>query len=202
MLNTVYLGRGAVKRYAVPSMPQPPKIRADEVLDHALTLLEEGGEAAVTVRALAGRLGVTPNALYWHHADRDALLTALAGRGTGELRAALAQAAPGQVHALPDLAPVADAYLHFARTRPHLYALITTPRTDPSVSADLWAYVLGLLGPQVGAERAPAVGVALWAYLHGVAGLEALLHDGKPQEGAAEGLRALLLGLQGRGSQP
>lgn len=197
ILNTVYLGHPGVKRYAAHPMPQPPKIRADEVLDHALTLLEEGGEAGVTVRALAGRLGVTPNALYWHHADREALLTALAARGLGELRQTLAHATPSPVHTLSDLAPVADAYLGFARTRPHLYALITAPRADASVSADLWAFVLGLLAPHVGAERAPRVGVAVWAYLHGVAGLEALLHGGKPQEGVDEGLRVLLRGLQG-----
>lgn len=178
-------------------MPQPPKIRAEEVLDHALILLEEGGEASVTVRALAARLGVTPNALYWHYADREALLSALAARGLSELQRALDRATPSVARTLSHLAPVAEAYLTFARTRPHLYALITAPRVDPGVSANLWAFVLSLLTPHVGGDRAAEVGVALWSYLHGVAGLEALLHDGKPQEGAGVGLRVLLLGLQG-----
>lgn len=197
MMHSVYLRCEEVKLYAVQRMPQPPKIRADEVLAEALTLLEKGGEGSVAVRAVAGRLRVTPNALYWHFADRAALLDALAARGMGELRDALARAVPTHAQGLTDLAPVAAAYLHFARTRPHLYALITAPGTDPRVSTELWAFVLELLTLRVGAERAAETGVALWAYLHGVAGLEAMrpFHGGKPESGVEAGLLALLRGL-------
>lgn len=198
MMDTVYLGPRRVKLYAVHRMPQPPKIHADEVLAQALALLEEGGEGSVTVRAVAARLGVTPNALYWHFDNRETLLGALAARGMGELRDALAGAVPPRAAALADLSPVAAAYLHFARTRPHLYALMTAPHVDPRVSGELWSFVLDLLTPRLGARRAAEAGVALWAYLHGGAGLEAMrpFHGGKPESGVEAGLRALLWGLE------
>ncbi|PNY81493.1 TetR/AcrR family transcriptional regulator [Deinococcus koreensis] len=178
-------------------MPQPPKISAETVIQHALTLLERSGEAALSLRALAAGLGVTPNALYWHYADREALLGALAAHGADELRRALRAAFPEGAQELADLTPLAHRYLHFARSRPHLYALLTAPQRDPAVSAGLWADVTTMLAPFVGADRAPEVGVALWAYLHGAAGLEGMgaFHQGKPQTGLEAGLRALLGGF-------
>lgn len=178
-------------------MPQPPKISAQTVIEHALGLLERSGEAALSLRALAAGLGVTPNALYWHYADREALLGALAAHGADELRRALRGARPGHAQQLSDLAPLAHAYLEFARKRPHLYALMTAPQRDPAVSAALWADVTAMLTPFVGAGRAPQVGVALWAYLHGAAGLEGMgaFHAGKPQAGLDAGLQALLSGF-------
>lgn len=176
-------------------MPQPPKTTATAVLNAALALLEEEGEAGLSLRAVAARLHVTPNALYWHYADRDALLDALAAHATETLRvilrAALAARPPAHADALW---PAADAYLSFARERPHLYALMTSPQRDASVSEGLWADVTALLTPLVGASRAPEVGVALWAYLHGAAGLESMhpFHSGKPHAGLHVGLRALL----------
>lgn len=47
------------------------------VLDGARTLLAEQGLRALTMRALANRLGVSPNALYSHVADKDALVDEL-----------------------------------------------------------------------------------------------------------------------------
>lgn len=180
-------------------MPQPPKINRTEVLQAALQLLEERGEPHLSLRTLAARLHVTPNALYWHYADRDTLVNALAAAGADELRAALERALPVNARTLPDLAPLAEAYLTFARQRPHLYALLMTPRNDPSVKDGLWEGVLNMLSPVVGPEHATETGVALWAYLHGVAGLQALgpFHEGKPDSGLQAGLRALLAHLPG-----
>ncbi|WP_308336856.1 TetR/AcrR family transcriptional regulator [Terrabacter sp. Ter38] len=44
----------------------------------AVTLADAGGEAAVSMRRIARELGVTPMALYWHFADKRALLGAMA----------------------------------------------------------------------------------------------------------------------------
>ncbi len=49
----------------------------DQVLDAALDLVADGGAAALTMRRVAQRLGVAPNALYSHVADRAALLDAV-----------------------------------------------------------------------------------------------------------------------------
>jgi AcrR family transcriptional regulator len=59
-----------------------PGRRLDEarVVDAAIALLDEGGPAALSIRAVAGRLGVLPNALYTYVADRAALERAVAER--------------------------------------------------------------------------------------------------------------------------
>lgn len=48
------------------------------VVDGALALADAEGLAAVTVRRLAGELGVTPMALYWHVRSKDELLDGMA----------------------------------------------------------------------------------------------------------------------------
>lgn len=50
------------------------------VIDAALELLDELGLDALTTRAVTRRLGVQPGALYWHVANKRALLTAVAER--------------------------------------------------------------------------------------------------------------------------
>jgi TetR/AcrR family tetracycline transcriptional repressor len=53
------------------------KIDKDQIIAQALLLLNERGLDGVTTRALADRLGVKQPALYWHFADRRALLDAM-----------------------------------------------------------------------------------------------------------------------------
>lgn len=55
-------------------------VTVDAILDAAISLLDEEGEQALSMRALAARLGVTPMSLYHHVADRAALLVALSGK--------------------------------------------------------------------------------------------------------------------------
>lgn len=54
--------------------------RREEILDTALALADERGLEAVSMRALADRLGVTPMALYRHVDSKAALLDGLVGR--------------------------------------------------------------------------------------------------------------------------
>jgi len=55
-------------------------LSADAVLDAAQALLREGGIAAVTLRAIAERLGADAMAPYHYFAGKDAILVALAER--------------------------------------------------------------------------------------------------------------------------
>jgi TetR/AcrR family transcriptional regulator, tetracycline repressor protein len=57
-----------------------PRLSRDAILDRALTVADAEGLDAVSVRRLARELGVTPMALYWHFAGKDALLHALGDR--------------------------------------------------------------------------------------------------------------------------
>ncbi|QZY28201.1 TetR/AcrR family transcriptional regulator C-terminal domain-containing protein [Nocardioides coralli] len=52
--------------------------RRDDVVDHALRVLDDFGLADLTMRRLGAELGVRPSALYHHFADKQTLLAALA----------------------------------------------------------------------------------------------------------------------------
>lgn len=61
----------------------------DQIVDAALTLLDEGGSAGLSVRAVAGRLGVNPNAVYTYVPDREALERAVVERLLAEADAGI-----------------------------------------------------------------------------------------------------------------
>lgn len=57
----------------------------DEILDAALGLLDEGGPAAASVRGIAARVGVAPNAVYTYFPDKAAVIKAIVERLLGEV---------------------------------------------------------------------------------------------------------------------
>jgi TetR/AcrR family transcriptional regulator, tetracycline repressor protein len=57
----------------------------DEILDAALSLLDDGGANAASVRGIAAKVGVAPNAVYTYFPDKAAVETALVERLLGEV---------------------------------------------------------------------------------------------------------------------
>jgi TetR/AcrR family tetracycline transcriptional repressor len=55
----------------------------DEILDAALSLLDDGGPEAASVRGIAARVGVAPNAVYTYFPDKAAVVKALVERLLG-----------------------------------------------------------------------------------------------------------------------
>jgi TetR/AcrR family tetracycline transcriptional repressor len=55
----------------------------DEILDAALDLLDQGGPDAASIRGIAARVGVAPNAVYTYFPDKAAVIRALAERLLG-----------------------------------------------------------------------------------------------------------------------
>lgn len=55
----------------------PTKLDRNQIVDTALTLLEETGIDGLTTRVIAQRLGVQQPALYWHFKSKRALLDAM-----------------------------------------------------------------------------------------------------------------------------
>src|SRR5579864_6915775 len=95
----------------------------------AMDLLEESGESALSLRAVARRAGVSPAAPYRHYADREALVSAVAAVGYRELAERLAAA-----HRSPstpeELASVAVSYVQFALERPSLFRIMVGEPCD------------------------------------------------------------------------
>jgi AcrR family transcriptional regulator len=56
------------------------QLHRHDVVDRATQLLDDYGIADLTMRRLARELGVTPGALYWHFANKQQLLGAVADR--------------------------------------------------------------------------------------------------------------------------
>ncbi|RBQ17855.1 TetR family transcriptional regulator [Spongiactinospora rosea] len=54
------------------------KLTREAVLDRAVSLADEEGIAAVSVRRLAAELDVTPMAMYWHFKNKEELFSAAA----------------------------------------------------------------------------------------------------------------------------
>src|SRR3954465_514118 len=57
----------------------------DEILNAALTLLDSGGPEAASLRGIAARVGVAPNAVYTYFPDKAAVIKALVERLLGEV---------------------------------------------------------------------------------------------------------------------
>ena len=64
----------------VPVTTARQRLSRDAVVDAALDLVQREGLAGLSVRKVAKDLGVTPMALYWHVADKEALEAALGER--------------------------------------------------------------------------------------------------------------------------
>jgi TetR/AcrR family transcriptional regulator, tetracycline repressor protein len=69
-----------------PSSPGPRRaLTEDQILDAALSLLDDGGPNAASVRGIAATVGVAPNAVYTYFPNKAALVAALVERLLGEV---------------------------------------------------------------------------------------------------------------------
>jgi AcrR family transcriptional regulator len=147
----------------------------------AMDLLEEGGEAELSLRAVARRAGVSPAAPYRHYDDREALVSAVAAVGYRALAERLAAAHPSP--STPDeLASVAVAYVRFALERPALFRIMFGEPCDRdsdervAATAAVSLYVRGIVERTFPQADSEALATAVWALVHGLA----FLHlDGK-----------------------
>jgi AcrR family transcriptional regulator len=147
----------------------------------AIELLEESGETELSLRAVARRAGVSPAAPYRHYADREALVSAVAAVGYGELAERLASAHPSP-STPEELASVAVAYVLFAVQRPALFRIMFGEPCDRdsdervAATAAVALYVRGIVERTFPQADYEALSNAIWALVHGLA----FLHlDGK-----------------------
>ncbi|MFI4934072.1 MAG: TetR/AcrR family transcriptional regulator [Caulobacterales bacterium] len=157
---------------------------ANALVAAALALVERGGAQAVSLRDLAGSLGVSRAAPYRHFADRDALLAAVAARGFEDLNkgyeAALASPGDGRER----LRQASVFYFDFAARRPGLFRLMfesdLLKRTPPAAvlipPADrayrlLWQAV-GEAYPAAESAWIKAKTLTMWSTMYGFLALD------------------------------
>lgn len=96
-------------------------------------LLDSGGQSAVTLRAVAERVGVSHNAPYRHFRDRSALLAAVAERDFNTLREAFEEQEKANQDAATALRKAAAALTKYARDHSARYRLLFS---DPDLSPE------------------------------------------------------------------
>ena len=113
-----------------------PTLTASDWAEAALQLIAEAGVRAVTVGALAARLGVTKGSFYWHFKGREELLAAALERW--ERRAT--QEAVQALDAIPDYHRRLELILEASSQPPRarsLYAALAGAADEPLVKAAL-----------------------------------------------------------------
>lgn len=145
------------------------------LIDAALGLLAEDGADAVSLRAVARRVGVSAMAPYRHYPDKESLLAAVAAQGFDGLRAAL-HAADAEAPAGQALVEQAVAYVGYALDNPALFRLMFGPRrtgNHPEMAAsgnaayDVLATRIAADIPSDADQDACVLGC--WSMVHGLA---------------------------------
>ena len=123
--------RSTMSAAAARHLNDPPALR-ERVLQASRELLAEGGPAALSMREVARRSGVTHQAPYHHFPDKESIVAELVTQGFEELAARMARAndlaapqGPGGQRAA--LLAAAEAYRGFALANPAVFRLMFRP---------------------------------------------------------------------------
>lgn len=103
----------------------------DEILDATSELLVRTGDReAVSIRAVADAVGVTPPSIYLHFADKSTLINAVCLGHFRELDRFIEAAVDGAGDPLEELARRGQAYVRFGREHPEQYRVLFMSKPD------------------------------------------------------------------------
>jgi AcrR family transcriptional regulator len=151
-------------------------------------LIERGGEDAVSMRAIADAVGVTPPSIYLHFADKEELVLAVCDARFEELTRRSAEAAAGATDPVDEIRRRGRAYIQFGLDNPEQYRalfLLPKPRSvtpeELAKSACLLELVeavgRGIDAGLIAAEDPVLAAVGLWAAVHGLVSLLITNHE-------------------------
>jgi len=154
------------------------------LLRASLELIDEKGIAALSLREVARKAGVSHNAPYHHFESRGSLLAALAEEGFSTLAREMAEARGGQTNPRARMEACGQAYIRFALKSRARFKLMFRPElTGPGEQAAVAQSSRGALETLTAAVvEAQAAGVApagdpkplvltCWSAVHGLASL-------------------------------
>lgn len=153
-----------------------------EILQAAERLLiKTGDQDAVSVRAIARAVGVTPPSIYLHFADKSELIFAVCAAHFSALDEAIETAAAGADDPLDELRLRGRAYVQFGIEHPEHYRILfmskpaeTPAAWSPEVMLENAAFSHHLDAVQRAFPDAAEVylaAIGLWAAVHGVVSL-------------------------------
>lgn len=145
--------------------PKPPT--RDAAVAVARALLEQDGPQAVTMRRIAGELGIQAPSLYKHYPDKRALEAAVVAKALTEFGLVMTAAIAGGGDPVRSMALT---YRRWALEHPHLYRLMN----DRPLARDLLPPGLedAAVAPVVSVFGARATARVAWALAHGLVSLE------------------------------
>jgi AcrR family transcriptional regulator len=163
---------------AVASRPYHHRHLRRALIDAAMASIDERGPAALSLRDLARRAGVSHAAPAHHFRDKAGLLTAVATEGFLKLAAAL-EAADTRTGRFVD---VGAAYVRFAVEQRAYFEVMYRPelyhRDDPELlaarqaaGAFLYPRAAEVTGTQPDSPEALGAAMAAWSLVHGLATL-------------------------------
>jgi AcrR family transcriptional regulator len=140
------------------------------LLEAARAILEEESLAALTLRAVARRAGVSHAAPYRHFPNHEALLVELSVEGFHELHEALREAAKAPGSESDRVANIGAAYMRFVAKRPALARLMFGGQLPNRDKFPALGHAADAIGAEIGtALHDSALGLAVWASVHGLA---------------------------------
>jgi AcrR family transcriptional regulator len=148
----------------------------DALVHAALGEVELGGPEAISISALAKKLGVSQPAPYKHFADRETLMVAVTAEAFRQFNDVL-RASIGKPSKRSKLSRLAQAALDFGLRRNGVYRLMFASRTMACApkGSELHIAAMETFALLLDALEAPAVGMLrersalkIWAALHGV----------------------------------
>ncbi|MEZ5210688.1 TetR/AcrR family transcriptional regulator [Gordonia sp. PP30] len=159
------------------------ELLADEILQAATDLLiERGGHAAVSIRAVADAVGVTPPSIYLHFTDKEELLDAVCARFFEQFDAVMMAASEGVDDVVDRGLAQGMAYVRFAIDNPVIFREAfarssTTPtQTDEVLMASAFRHFADTVVEAMDTGVLPrgdvvAMVLKLWSVAHGIADL-------------------------------
>jgi AcrR family transcriptional regulator len=185
------------------------------LLQEALRTIEKGGVAALTMRAVGKKLGVSRTALYRHFADKSALFAAVATEGFRTLRLRTQDAWAKHGGGRAGFEAMGEAYVRFAVAHPSHYRVMfggyvrdAAPDSDlAKEGAGAFQVLVDALVSQqeqglVRRDNPLALAQYIWANVHGIA---MLAIDGQLKQATEDVIRfaneRMRTGIESTGSQ-
>jgi AcrR family transcriptional regulator len=153
--------------------------RRQVIVNAARELAEAEGWESVTTRRLADSIEYSQPVLYSHFEGKDAIVSAVALEGFGELAALLHHANKRARSPAAKPRAIANTYMKFARTNPALYEAMFTlsvdltfgTSDDPAPLRACYVELREALAPLVGDHDEETFVEVVWSAFHGLATL-------------------------------
>ncbi len=159
---------------------------ASSLRQAARAILETEGLAALSLRSVARRAGVSHAAPYRHYASREALLADVAVEGLAELRGEIVQAGAAHAERADRIVLIGRAYTRFAVRHAGLLRLMFGSELPNRADFPGLAEATAGIGEEIGRLLGDAAaGLTVWAAIHGMAILilENVIDLGQKQAG-------------------